>query len=122
VDAICGLEQNPKTLRLLPIYSERHRAPRHSFVVGIDVTDLQSEKHLAAHIKDLNLLGCYVESMTPFPEGTKIRLNISHAGMNFSAIGKVAYSRPNSGMGITFITIEPRSQEILDLWLANLRK
>ena len=91
-------------------------------MAGIDLTDLESEKHLAAHIKDLNLLGCFVETVTPFPEGTKVRLNISHAGMNFSAIGKVAYSRPNSGMGIAFITIEPRSLEVLDLWLANLRK
>jgi hypothetical protein len=91
-------------------------------VAGIDLTDPQSEKHLAAHIKDLNLLGCYVETVTPFAEGTKVRLSISHAGMNFSAIGKVAYSRPNSGMGIAFITIEPRSLEILHLWLANLRK
>ena len=91
-------------------------------MAGIDLTDLESEKHLAAHIKDLNLLGCYVETVTPFPEGTKVRLNISHAGMNFSAIGKVAYLRRNSGMGIAFITIEPRSQEVLDLWLANLRK
>jgi hypothetical protein len=62
---------------------ERHRAPRHSFVAGIDLTDLESEKHLAAHIKDLNLLGCYVETVTPFPEGTKVRLRISHAGTNF---------------------------------------
>src|ERR1039457_978336 len=98
----------------LPIHSEHHRAPRHSFVAGIDVIDLQSEKHLAAHVKDLNLLGCYVETATPFLEGTKVRLNISHAGMNFNAIGKVAYSQPNSGMGVAFVTIEQRSQEILD--------
>jgi hypothetical protein len=25
-------------------------------------------------------------------------------------------------MGITFTTIEPKSQEVLDMWLANLRK
>jgi hypothetical protein len=90
-------------------------------MVGIDLTDLESEKHLAAHITDLNLLGCYVETVTPFPEGTKVRLNISHAGMNFTAIGKVAYSRPNAGMGIAFITIEAKNQELLDLWLENIR-
>lgn len=90
-------------------------------MASIDLTDLESEKHLPAHIKDLNLLGCFVETVTPFTEGTKVRLRISHAGTNFMAIGKVAYSRPNSGMGIAFITIEPRSQEVLDLWLANLR-
>jgi PilZ domain-containing protein len=102
--------------------SERHRAPRHSFVAGVDLTDLQSEKHLAAHIKNLNLLGCFVETLTPFPKGTKVRLKISHAGVNFTAIGKVAYSRPSSGMGIAFITIEPSSLPILDAWLVDLRK
>jgi hypothetical protein len=91
-------------------------------VAGIDLTDIESEKHLAAHIKNLNLLGCYVETVTPFPEGTKVRLHISHAGKNFSALGKVAYSRPNSGMGIAFITIEPNSLWVLDVWLADLRK
>jgi len=60
--------------------------------------------------------------VTPFPMGTKVRLKISHAGVNFIAIGKVAYSLPKSGMGITFITIEQKSQEVLDLWLADLRK
>lgn len=104
------------------IHSERHRAPRPSFVAGIDLTDLESEKHLAAHIKNLNLLGCFVETVTPFPEGTKVRLRISHAGANLIAIGKVAYSRPGSGMGIAFISIEPSSLPILDQWLANLRK
>ena len=96
--------------------------PRHSFVAGIQLADLQSEKQLAAHIENLNLLGCFVETVTPFPEGTKVRLKISHAGVNFIAIGKVAYSRPQSGMGVAFTTIEPSNVPILDAWLENLRK
>jgi hypothetical protein len=91
-------------------------------VAGIHLTDLQTEKQLSAHIENLNLLGCFVETVTPFPKGTKIRLQISHDGVNFMAIGKMAYSRPNSGMGIAFITIDPRSLETLDLWLADLRE
>ena len=59
--------------------SEHHRAPRHAFVAGIQLSDLQSEKQLAAHIENLNLLGCFVETVTPFPEGTKVKLKISHA-------------------------------------------
>jgi hypothetical protein len=102
--------------------SGRHRAPRLPFVAGIDLTALESEKHLAAHIKDLNLLGCFVETAIPFPEGTKVRLTISHAGRHFSAMGRVAYSRANSGMGIAFTTIDPNSEEVLDLWLADLRR
>ena len=88
----------------------------------IDLIDLLSEKRVVARTKNLNLLGCFVETKTPFAQGTKVRLTILHAGMNCVAMGKVAYSRPASGMGITFTTIEPKSQEVLDLWLANLRK
>jgi hypothetical protein len=115
-----GIESD--MLRSPSIHPERHRAPRHSFTAGIHLTDLRSEKHLAAHIENLNLRGCFVETVAPFPKDTKVRLQISHAGVNFIAIGKVAYALPNSGMGIAFITIEPKSQEVLDLWLADLRK
>jgi ABC-type Na+ transport system ATPase subunit NatA len=103
------------------MYSERLRALRHSFVALIDLSDIQSEKHLAALTKDLNLLGCFVETATPFPEGTKVRLRIWHAGVNFYAGGKVAYSQPNSGMGIAFTTVEVSRSQILGTWLASLR-
>lgn len=115
-----GIESSAlRSPRFLPNVIGR---PRQSFVAGIHLTDLQSEKHLAAHIENLNLLGCFVETATPFAKGTKVRLKISHDGVNFAAIGKVAYSVPNSGMGIAFITIDAKSQEVIDLWLANLRK
>ncbi len=83
---------------------------------------MQSEKHISGHTKDLSLFGCFVETVTPFPEGTKVRLKISRGETHLVAQGKVTYSRPNSGMGIAFITIEPSSLPVLDVWLANLRK
>jgi len=92
------------------------------FVASIELTEVLSEKHIEAHTRNLNLIGCFVETMTPFLEGAKVRLRISHGGMNFVALGRVAYSRPNSGMGIAFTTIEPKSQGVLDIWLADLRK
>jgi PilZ domain len=100
---------------------ERHRAPRRLFEAHIDLTDIQSEKHVAALTKDLSLFGCSVKTVTPFPEGTKVRLRIWYAGVNFAAGGKVVYSRPDWGMGIAFTAIEPSSMAILDTWLASLR-
>jgi hypothetical protein len=81
-----------------------------------------TEKQLAAHIEDLSVFGCFVEMTAPFPAGTKVKLRISHAGVNFGAQGKVAYARNNRGMGIAFTSIEPSSLSILDAWLADLRK
>jgi hypothetical protein len=105
-----------------PIYSERHRAQRYPFVAGIQVTDLSTEKQLAAHTEDLNLFGCFVETTSPFQNGAKVRLRISYHGVNFFAQGQVAYSRPDAGMGIAFTSIEPNSLSILDDWLGELRK
>ncbi len=110
-------------MRSLQISPGRHRTRSgFPFVAGIQVTDLQTEKQLAAHTEDLSLLGCFVETTTPFAEDTKVRLRISRGGLNFVAQGKVTYARPNDGMGIEFISVEPSSLTILDAWLADLRK
>jgi len=108
--------------RSSPIPFKHSRARRLSFVASVEVTELDSEKPLSAHTKNLSLLGCFVETPTPLLEGTKVRLRISHRGANFVAIGRVAFSRPNSGMGIAFLTIEPKSQVVLDLWLDSGEK
>jgi hypothetical protein len=110
------------TLKSLLISPGRHRTQRFPFVAGIQVTDLQTEKQLAAHTEDLSLLGCFVETITPFAEGTEVRLRISRGGLNFVAQGKVTYARPSAGMGIEFISVEPSSLAILHAWLADLRK
>src|SRR6202030_4867899 len=89
------------------MFTPQRAAPRQLFLAPIQLTDMQSEKQLAAHTKDLNLFGCFVETMSPFPQGTKVRLRISRAGAHASALGKVADSRPNAGMGIALITIRP---------------
>jgi PilZ domain len=111
-----------RTRERLPICSEHHRAPRHSFAASVELTDLQSEAHLTAHLKDISLFGCFVETATPFPEGTKLRLKIIRAGAVVSGVGRVAFSHPPSGMGIHFTSIEPASMPVLDKWVANLRQ
>jgi hypothetical protein len=81
-----------------------------------------TEKQLAAHTEDLSLFGCLVETVDPFPAGTKVRLRLSYCGANVIAQGTVTYSRNNGGMGIAFTSIEPSSLPILDAWLDDLRK
>lgn len=52
--------------------------------------------------------------MSPFPQGTEVRLIISRADEHVTALGKVADPRPNTGMEIAFIRIEPSSFPVLD--------
>jgi hypothetical protein len=103
------------------VHPERHRAPRRSFSANIELMDLQSERLITANVKDLSLFGCFVEIATPFPEGTKVRLRIVRGAASVVGLGKVAYARPRSGMGIHFTSIEASSQPVLDRWLASLR-
>lgn len=105
-----------------PSIPQPHRAIRHTFVAAIEVTDLGTEKRIAAHTEDLSAFGCLVETTTPFPEGTKVRLRITRGGLHLVAQGKVAYSRQGAGMGIRFVSFEPGSLPILDAWLSDLRK
>jgi len=90
-------------------------------VAGIQITEVATEKAIAARTEDLSSFGCYVETASPFAEGSKVRLRISRGGLNLVAHGKVVHSRPNAGMGILFLSFEPGSLPILDLWLSDLR-
>lgn len=92
------------------------------FMALIDLTEAQTERHLAALTIDINQFGCSVKTTTPFPEGTKLRLRIWHTGSNFVPKGEVVPSQRQEGRRIAFTTIEPGSQPILEGWLANLKK
>jgi hypothetical protein len=99
---------------------EQHRATRHQFAARAEVVDVESEKQVIAHTGDLSVFGCYIETASPFPRGTKVRIRINHHGATFVALGIVSYSRSN-GMGIRFGTIEPAHQQTLENWLAQRR-
>ena len=61
------------------------------------MTELLTEKQIAAHTQDLSAYGCFIETVTPFSAETKVRLRISRGGQQFVAQGKVSYSRPGVG-------------------------
>ena len=114
----CGIESQQ---RGRPIQSGFHRASRYPFAASIELTDLQSEKLLTARTTNLSLFGCYVSTTSPFAEGTRVSLRISHGGASLATFGKVVFSKPNSGMGIAFTKVEPSGQAILEKWIASLR-
>jgi PilZ domain len=103
-------------------YRHHRVAPRYAFLASIQLTDVESEKRLDGRTKDLTLFGCFVKTSSPFAQGTKVRVRIFRAGAHVAALGRVVHSRPESGMGISFASIEPGSVPVLDAWLAELRK
>ena len=81
--------------------------------------EISSDTKLAAKTSDLSVGGCFLDMLNPTPQGTEVRVRISHEGATFTALGRVVFILPNMGMGVTFTSIERDQQAILQKWLAN---
>jgi hypothetical protein len=111
---------NPPLGKVVMGYKDRRLAPRHSFVADIEMTDVQSGVQIRGRVKDLSLLGCGVNTSKPFPKGTRVRIKLSHGGADVAALAKVAYARPELGMGVVFTSVEPEGERILGAWIEEL--
>jgi PilZ domain-containing protein len=83
---------------------------------------MRSGIQIRGQTKDLSLFGCSVDATNPFPQGTRVSIKISHGSLNFESFGRVAYARPDLGMGMVFISVEPESEQILEWWIADLAR
>jgi hypothetical protein len=100
----------------------RPRAARYSLVASITLTDLESGLQTNEKTLDLSLFGCHVVPGKTSAIGSRVRLQITHNGALFEALGQVANVRPTTGVGVTFIKVEGRYQLVLEKWLCELRK
>jgi hypothetical protein len=97
------------------------RARRFSFVADADLTHLDTSEHIKAKTTDLSLFGCHVSTQYPWPEGTRVRLRISHKGGTFATLATVAHVKFGLGMGVLFTRTDSEAQVILDAWLSEMR-
>jgi hypothetical protein len=91
---------------------------RYSFCATAKVTDVGSQNEQVLITRDLSTGGCFIKTVAPLPKGTSIRVRLEHAGVEFTAVGRVTHEVPE-GMGVEFAEIEPKDRAILDKWLAD---
>jgi hypothetical protein len=103
------------------VHPERPRARRYPFAASIELVSLESEAEAREQTVDLSLFGCHVTSSKPWASGAKVRIRIAYRGGIFTALGRVANVRSNTGMGVVFTQIEPKDQLVLEKWLAEAR-
>lgn len=96
---------------------ERRVATRYNFGAIAEVIDLDERDALVSLTRDLSLSGCFVQTSTPYPEGTPVRVRIFHSGTEFVAIGNVTGNVTATGMGIVFTQVQPNDRAILEEWL-----
>jgi hypothetical protein len=69
---------------------------------------------------ELGVGGCYVDALTPFPEGTLVKLRILRDQGAFESNGKVVYTHANFGMGVAFTDLTFDQRSILESWIAEI--
>ena len=101
-------------------WTNQRSVRRCPLVASAEVTDLHSGTRLLARISELGVGGCYVDALTPFPEGTLVKLRIIRDQGAFESNGKVVYTHANFGMGVAFTNVTSNQRSILESWIAEI--
>jgi hypothetical protein len=98
----------------------RRRHPRFPFTAAAEVIDMKSHARMNTRVSDLGFEGAYVDTQSPFPLGTQVRIRITNASRTFETRATVVYALPNMGMGLSFSPPEPEQLWVLQKWLGEL--
>jgi PilZ domain len=96
---------------------ERRNAARYPLVLAADVVDVTKGGRLCARTSDVSQTGCYIDTLSPLPQGSQARLRMSHHEQVFEVACRVMYVSPGLGMGVRFEDVAPEQQAVLDRWL-----
>lgn len=99
--------------------AERRRVPRIAFNATSVVTETGSALMVVAQTSELSRFGCFVQTVKPYPKGTRVHIEMAEGGTTFVASGMVAYVT-REGMGVVFSVVEPDNQAILEAWLSRV--
>jgi hypothetical protein len=94
--------------------------PRYQFTGAAEALDQHRRTRMCARVSDLGKGGCYVDTFSPFPLKTGVKIRITRDKISFEADARVVYSKIGMGMGLEFTGIDPQQMGVLDKWLAEL--
>lgn len=71
-------------------------------------------------VSDLSYGGCYVESASPLPVGSRIIVTLTILDITLEVKGTIAAVHPMVGMGIMFLSCSAQTNQILEQMLSQL--
>jgi hypothetical protein len=74
--------------------AERRSALRRPQVLTTEVVALPRGAKLFARTSNVRRSGCYVDTLNPLPNGSKVRLRITHHDEVFEGVGRIVYVSP----------------------------
>src|SRR5258708_2302409 len=99
--------------------ADRRRVPRIAFKATSVVAETGSTRAVVAQTTELSRFGCFVQTTKPYPQGTRVHLELADGGDVFTASAGVAYVT-SEGMGVVFTMVESESYEVLAKWLSRI--
>lgn len=99
---------------------ERRTTARHLFTASAEVIDRSTGARFSTRTTDLGPGGCFVDTMVPFPIGSRVRVSLKKGKNSFEADGTVVYAQTGLGMGIAFSQINQEQAAALREWLADV--
>ena len=103
-----------------PSSVEHRRHARFPLTATVEALEPQSNTQISGRSSDVSLSGCYVDTLSPFPEGTIIRIRLTRENTSFEANAKVVFSQVGMGMGVAFTSAEKDQFRIYQEWIDKL--
>ena len=100
--------------------NERREHPRRRCSLSVELHPASGENRAWGRVSDISLGGCFVEMPSPFKEGTQVRLALWIQERKIWALGKVAASRPGSGIGVQFLEMKDEDRTELQAFVNSL--
>jgi c-di-GMP-binding flagellar brake protein YcgR len=101
---------------------ERRYSIRHPFAADAEILELESGTRVSGVTSDLSLGGCFVCARRTLEVGARVRGTLTHEGQQVKILAVVRVVKPQVGMGLEFLDIDPDSNATLLAWIENLRK
>ena len=86
----------------------------------MDAIEPKSKAKISGRSSDVSQGGCCVDTISPFPVNTIIKIRLTKDGVSFEADAKVVLSQVGMGMGVAFVSAMPQHFQIFQKWLNEL--
>lgn len=100
--------------------AERRRNLRFPFSATVEAVETKSGTKVTGRTTDLGLGGCYVDTLSPFPVGTEAKIRIMRESETFEAQARVVYSLMGMGMGLAFVSAQPKQVKLFQRWVQEI--
>jgi len=101
---------------------DRRYSIRYPFAADAEMLDLESGTRVSGVTSDLSLGGCFLCARRTLEAGARVRATLTHEGQKVKMLAVVRVVKPQVGVGLEFLDIDPDSNATLLAWIENLRK